>query len=159
MVRFVYSQIPLWQQETGDPNQDYLTIWDYHVIMMCRESSSSFSHPLVYDLDSRLPFPCSFPRYWDQGIRSDSLICPEFVRNFRMVHAEEYLNVFASDRSHMRRPDGSWIKSPPQYPCIRTSTCDNNLHLFIRMENTAEFSIGTIFDSSDSLKDYLTITR
>lgn len=39
-----------------------------------------------------------------------------------MISAESYLNEFASDRRHMRRPDNSWIKPPPPYPPIATSS-------------------------------------
>lgn len=43
-------------------------------------------------------------------------------RVFRVIPAESYLNEFASDRRHMRRPDDSWIKPPPPYPPIATSS-------------------------------------
>lgn len=39
-----------------------------------------------------------------------------------MITAETYLNEFASDRRHMRRPDDTWIKPPPPYPPIATSS-------------------------------------
>lgn len=37
---------------------------------------------------------------------------------FRLVPAAALLQHFASDRSHMRKSDGSWCAEPPQYPCI-----------------------------------------
>lgn len=43
-------------------------------------------------------------------------------RFFRVIPAETYLAEFASDRRHMRRPDGTWIKPPPSYPPIQTSS-------------------------------------
>lgn len=39
-------------------------------------------------------------------------------RMYRLVPAASLLQHFASDRSHMRRPDGSWCAEPPPYPCI-----------------------------------------
>jgi hypothetical protein len=33
--------------------------------------------------------------------------------------SEQYLEYFASDRSHMRTTDGGWLAPPPEYPCIR----------------------------------------
>ena len=42
------------------------------------------------------------------------------VRFFRVIPAEVYLTTFSSDRRHMRRPDGSWIKPPPSYAPIQT---------------------------------------
>lgn len=43
-------------------------------------------------------------------------------RFFRVVPAKQFLQSFASDRRHMKRPDGSWIKPPPPYPAICTSS-------------------------------------
>ena len=39
---------------------------------------------------------------------------------FRIVSSDIYLSTFASDRSHMLDADGSWLQSPPTYPCIST---------------------------------------
>lgn len=39
-------------------------------------------------------------------------------RMYRLVPAASLLQHFASDRSHMRRPDGAWSAQPPPYPCI-----------------------------------------
>lgn len=44
-----------------------------------------------------------------------------FNRFFRVIPAEQYLAEFSSDRRHMRRPDGTWIKPPPPYPPIQSS--------------------------------------
>ncbi len=30
--------------------------------------------------------------------------------------------MFASDRSHMKKEDGTWIAPPPSYPCIQTQS-------------------------------------
>lgn len=40
-------------------------------------------------------------------------------RLFRIVKAAEYLQHFASDRSHMWK-DGRWLAEPPLYPPIQT---------------------------------------
>lgn len=45
-----------------------------------------------------------------------------FCRYFRVVPAPVYLQNFASDRSHMKRPDGTWIKPPPDYACIKSAS-------------------------------------
>lgn len=42
-------------------------------------------------------------------------------RKFRVVPADSFLLNFASDRSHMRNPDGSWKMPPPLYPPIHTA--------------------------------------
>lgn len=46
--------------------------------------------------------------------------CSSFIRFFRVIPAEEFLAQFSSDRRHMRRPDGTWIKPPPTYEPIQT---------------------------------------
>ena len=38
---------------------------------------------------------------------------------FRVIPAAEFLEKFASDRSHMVNTEG-WIAPPPSYPCIQT---------------------------------------
>ncbi len=38
-----------------------------------------------------------------------------------MIPAAVFLSTFASDRSHMKKPNGDWIKEPPDYPPIRTA--------------------------------------
>lgn len=43
-------------------------------------------------------------------------------RFFRVVPAKQFLQHFASDRRHMKRPDGSWIKPPPPYTAICTTS-------------------------------------
>lgn len=42
-----------------------------------------------------------------------------YFRLFRVVSAEKFLESFASDRRHMRRPDDTWIKPPPNYEPIQ----------------------------------------
>lgn len=45
-----------------------------------------------------------------------------FFRYFRVIPASEFIKEFASDRRHMRRPDGTWIKPPPNYPVIANAS-------------------------------------
>lgn len=49
------------------------------------------------------------------------LYYPYFPRKFRVIPAEAFLRTFASDRSHMKKPNGEWIKMPPPYSPIRTT--------------------------------------
>lgn len=39
-------------------------------------------------------------------------------RLFRVIHAPVFLRSFASDRSHMKDPEGNWIQLPPKYEPI-----------------------------------------
>jgi hypothetical protein len=42
----------------------------------------------------------------------------EYQRFFRIVHAPLFFKHFASDRRHMKEPDGSWTAQPPPYEPI-----------------------------------------
>lgn len=74
----------------------------------------------MYDLDSALPFPTHFWKYATETFRSDEALRSEYHRKFRLIPASLYLQNFASNRQHMKREDGTWIKSPPNYPPIST---------------------------------------
>nr|XP_023683285.1 protein N-terminal glutamine amidohydrolase isoform X2 [Paramormyrops kingsleyae] len=55
-------------------------------------------------------------------------------RKLRAIPAEEFLQNFASDRSHMKDATGTWRVSPPPYPCIETAGSKMNLDDFISMD-------------------------
>ena len=52
----------------------------------------------------------------------------------------QFLQKFASDRRHMKKSDGSWMKPPPDYPCISTAEATHNLDEFISMESSSSAS-------------------
>lgn len=122
------KQVPVWFQKPGRESRDYLCVWDYHVFLVQK-------HPeevLVYDFDTVLEFPTSFDNYVRKAIKPEYNIYHE--RLFRVIPAEIYLSTFASDRSHMRKPDGSYMSEPPDYMPIKTEGCTNNIHEFISMK-------------------------
>lgn len=80
---------------------------DYHVFFMHNPSPNRC---LVFDLDTTLPFPTYFHKYVTETFRSDYAVSEDHHRFFRVIPADEYLTTFSSDRRHMKRPDGSWIK-------------------------------------------------
>lgn len=96
----------------------YLYLQDFHVILIYAPDERA----VVYDLDSALPFPTHFWKYAMETFRSDEVLQPEHHRRFRVIPANVYLREFASDRHHMKREDGTWIKTPPDYPPISTSS-------------------------------------
>nr|CAG4649628.1 EOG090X0C0Q [Scapholeberis mucronata] len=136
--------IPLWNQKHSIDHEG-LVVWDYHVIFIHSKSSGS----LVYDLDCTLEFPSTFDEYIAKVVRPDDQLTSQFKRKFRVISAEQFLETFASDRSHMVK-DGQWLKPPPAYPCIATEKSTNNVKDFISMVN-AEVP-GQIFDYDDFLK-------
>lgn len=55
-------------------------------------------------------------------------------RFFRVIPAKEFLKVFASDRRHMKKSDGTWMKPPPNHAAIFTDHSVHNLDSFISMK-------------------------
>ena len=108
-----FQEVPLWRQRAGR-DEEKLVIWDYHVIFISKPDERC----LVFDLDSDLPFPTYFHKYVTETFRTDAILNPEYHRFFRVIPAQEFLQTFASDRRHMKKPDGAWMKPPPPYPCI-----------------------------------------
>eukprot|EP00761_Pharyngomonas_kirbyi_P013606 gb/GECH01013635.1/.p1 GENE.gb/GECH01013635.1/~~gb/GECH01013635.1/.p1 ORF type:complete len:194 (+),score=37.95 gb/GECH01013635.1/:1-582(+) len=127
------ERVPMWYQQDG------LIVWDYHVIAVYNDGKES----LVYDLDTKLPFPCPFMKYVKNSF-------PKVIHNtdyvrFRVVKASDFLNYFSSDRSHMITHDGNWLAPPPSYDIIQGEKTPSkmNLHQFKDVTNE-EFEIGTL---------------
>jgi len=84
-------------------------LWDYHVILLSGWGETA----LIRDLDTRLDFPCVVSEYLDRTFPRD--MDAEFQPLFRLIPGDSYLDLFSSDRRHMRRLDGSWLKGPPPW--------------------------------------------
>ncbi|GAQ79863.1 hypothetical protein KFL_000400060 [Klebsormidium nitens] len=110
------KQVLMWRQQAGSEG-DGACVWDYHVFLVQKRVESE-GGSLIWDLDTTLPFPVRFSTYYDEAFRPSIRLYKEFERLFRVVPAQTYLQHFSSDRSHMRRPDGSWMAPPPPYPPI-----------------------------------------
>ncbi|XP_065181887.1 protein N-terminal glutamine amidohydrolase-like [Sycon ciliatum] len=135
-------KIPLFQQRAGK-DRNGLVVWDYHVVFVCHPPGQ---HAVVYDLDTRLPFPCGFARYARDSFGMQ-VADPMFRRIFRVVPAASYLAEFASDRSHMRSKTSSgsgWMSPPPSYAPIRTDCEVNNIQQFISMEPAEKIASSTV---------------
>ncbi|XP_072768675.1 protein N-terminal glutamine amidohydrolase isoform X2 [Nerophis lumbriciformis] len=142
------KMVPLWEQKSAQGQQP--VIWDYHVVLLhvCASSEA-----FLYDLDSVLPFPCNLKMYAKHALRTDHSLSPEYHRKLRVVPADCFLLNFASDRSHMKKEDGSWTMPPPPYPPIRTADSSMNLQLFISMEPSVGW--GHIFTLDHFLCHFL----
>ncbi len=55
---------------------NFVTLQDYHVILLCQEESQCW----VFDLDTTLPFPCSFEQYAKEALGSETFLRSEFHR-------------------------------------------------------------------------------
>jgi hypothetical protein len=98
------------RQRAGRP-VDGLVRWDYHVFAVADDPVAG---RLALDLDSDLPFPGPLARYLGLSFPPD--VQPAFAPTFRVIKGSDFVAGFVSDRSHMRRPDGSWIAPPPPWP-------------------------------------------
>lgn len=119
--------VPLWRQKSGK-TEEKLALWDYHVILLYNPDDRC----VVYDMDSDLPFPTHFHKYVTETFRTENILQPEYHRFFRVLPVSKFMSLFSSDRSHMRREDGTWAKPPPTYaPICRNGV--NNLQKFLDM--------------------------
>ncbi|XP_062579206.1 protein N-terminal glutamine amidohydrolase-like [Saccostrea cucullata] len=141
--------IPFWRQRASK-REDGQVFWDYHVIFIYQPSGSS---AMVYDLDTTLTFPCDFRRYYEESIKDDRRFKPEYQRLFRVIPAAEFLQTFASDRSHMLTQDGQWMSPPPVYLPIKTEECSNNIQEFISMEK--EINHGVVLSLQELLERFM----
>ncbi|XP_073240823.1 protein N-terminal glutamine amidohydrolase-like isoform X2 [Porites lutea] len=89
--------------------------------------------------------------YAEQAIQSDRRLKKQFHRKFRVIPAEVFLRTFASDRSHMKKANGEWIKTPPPYAPIRTAESTMNLQEFIDMTDEGE---GQVMDYKTFIKSF-----
>ncbi|KAJ7582849.1 N-terminal glutamine amidase-domain-containing protein [Mycena floridula] len=136
----------LWKQIKAR-SEDAPVIWDYHVVLWLQSESSSW----IYDFDTTLAKPCRFESYLDQTF---TLSVPETYQScFRVIPAREYLDNFASDRSHMLSSDGVYMSPPPEHqalagPKAAALGITHNLMSFVAMD---EHSFGKVEDL-ESLK-------
>ncbi|KXS12423.1 hypothetical protein M427DRAFT_101408 [Gonapodya prolifera JEL478] len=126
-VSNTHQTIPLWrQQRAAEPAA--AVVWDYHVLFVLKTQTGTF----VYDLDSTLPFPCPLEDYYDLAINPEGIatrLRPNYRRLFRIIAASTFVSHFASNRSHMRRKDGTWSAPPPSYPPIVSNEGKTSMNL------------------------------
>ncbi len=83
-------------------------LWDYHVILLQSHPPAS-----IVDPDCRLGLTLPAMTYLNATF---PVGIPLSLRPlFRVVPAMEFMETFASDRRHMRYPDGSWHQPPPPW--------------------------------------------
>lgn len=108
-VRNAFGHCPFQQQRAAAPGA--LLWWDYHCVVLDGAGR-------IWDLDSRLPLPLplgawlagSFPFFRELEV--------PLQPRFRLVPGPDYRRDFASDRSHMRAPNGSLRQPAPPWPAI-----------------------------------------
>ncbi|KAG1054228.1 hypothetical protein G6F43_003753 [Rhizopus delemar] len=123
-------KVPIWTQKACV--DDNPVVWDYHVILLF----SNDSNLVVYDFDTILPFPCIAEEYVRKAFKPQLVLRKEYERYFRLIPAKNYLHGFASDRSHMKGPDGQYLSNPPNYdPIISKDQVTMNLDEYISMKD------------------------
>ena len=129
-----------WYQNAGKESEEGLVVWDYHVILLTRDHTKT----LVYDLDTRLPFPSEFEVYADCSFGDETGMEGKYQRMFRVVTGEEYLQSFSSDRRHMKE-GARWLKPPPNWECIKGSKQEeHNLDTFISMDPPGPGTVNSL---------------
>ena len=125
------KSVPMfYQRASPDPNRS--VCWDYHVILVVSNPAAQAPQHafLVYDLDSRLPYPCPLTEYLQFSFPCDTWPAP-LHPFFRVVEANLFLQYFSSDRRHMYQAStGKWNAPPPRYAPIQdqmTQQEDNSL--------------------------------
>lgn len=154
----VIKSVPFFHQRTSqDPNKS--VCWDYHVILIGNTTSSAnMQHHhhdedddnigettmMVYDIDSRLPYPCPLHQYLQQSFPYE---WPEpYNPMFRVIPADRFLSHFSSDRSHMiNRQTGEWNAPPPPYAPITGGHGDD----------AAIVAVGNNNNNNNNLQHYL----
>lgn len=105
-------------------------IWTKRKENICTDfrSNLSIAYIIMFNVQcSMLNVPCSCSRIEEStysflfSLFSPPLCLHFACRFFRVIPAEQYLAEFSSDRRHMRRPDGTWIKPPPPYAPIQSN--------------------------------------
>ncbi|KAI9120546.1 hypothetical protein K1719_007579 [Acacia pycnantha] len=142
------KQIALWHQKASK-RADGIVLWDYHVI--CIQRRRGGESPLVWDLDSSLPFPSPLASYVLETIRPSFQLFPDYNRLFRIVHAPVFLRCFASDRRHMKDPDGKWIAEPPLHePIVAEDGTVHNLNEYFTI-SAADANDASIYSAKDAV--------
>jgi len=131
------KQVAFWCQKAGQET----VVWDYHVIMMHKD----ISQWNVFDLDTTLNFPEPLSRYFTHTFRPQANIKQEFLPQFRVVSLVQFLEDFASDRSHMINKEGEYLSPPPTYPPIQTSRHTMNLPSYMDMKHQEDSRYGEVF--------------
>ena len=109
----VNRQVLLLSQRAGR-EPDGLVIWDYHVVLKVGLDDGWYIHDLDCSRGALLPIG----DWVDVTFADLPARFPVYAPRFREVDHAEYRTTFSSDRSHMRTPDGGWIKPPPEWPAL-----------------------------------------
>jgi hypothetical protein len=131
--------VVMWGQR-AQPLPGQPLLWDYHVVVLVEAPWE------VWDLDTAFGSPLGAAAYLKESFPRR---VPRFEPLFRLVDAEEYVRVFASDRSHMLDADGHFTREPPPWPALGPAGAPPNLARFI---DPAPGFVGEVVDYAGLLR-------
>lgn len=115
---------PLWRQRAERGGEEPI-FWDYHVLVLARSGEEGVWQ--VWDLDTTADLPCPVDEYLRLTFPYAGRLPRGFEPRFRLVPGDDFVQLFASDRSHMKNHLGRWQEPPPPWPPIgdgRPNTLD-----------------------------------
>jgi len=131
------KQCPMMQQRAAPPGE--LVVWDYHVIVI-----TDGDGPEAWDPDSSLGMPVPLLDYLAATFPVLPGDLAGYQPRFRLVAAAELIATFSSDRSHMRRGDGSYTQPPPPWEPPVAPGHITNLARFIDLSDDIAGEVVTL---------------
>jgi protein N-terminal glutamine amidohydrolase len=113
VITGVSDQVACWHQKAGEVGAPVL--WDYHVVLAARARDAEWQ---IWDLDSRVGFPVAAETWLRSTFPRPEAVPARFQPRFGVFAAEEFVERFGSDRSHMRDASGKWLQAPPPWGAI-----------------------------------------
>ena len=138
IVSNVLRDVVLMRQVSGRP-LDGLIHWDYHVFAVVTDPIAG---RLALDFDSELPFPSPLSSYLEDTFPRD--VQRAYEPRFRVIRGGEYVSCLVSDRSHMRKADGSWVSPPP--PWAAPGAGSEKSSDFMKWTDMLSRSPGIVYD-------------
>ncbi|KXN82573.1 Protein N-terminal glutamine amidohydrolase [Leucoagaricus sp. SymC.cos] len=154
--------VALWEQKAarvaGAP-----VVWDYHCILVLKSKQpDSYDsggdqgsvEAWVYDYDSSITqLPCPWGEYVSRTFPFQ--LMPQYQSLFRVISGEDFIERFASDRSHMLSPEIEgeplkYVSPPPLYEPIcgeisrQYGITSNLMQSFVCMDPDAENTFGSV---------------
>lgn len=104
--------VACWGQRAAPPGEPVL--WDYHVVVV-ELAAGDLSEARVWDPDCVASPVLPVGRWLELTFLAPGEVVARFRPRFRPVPRARWVAELATDRSHMRGPDGAWRAPPPPW--------------------------------------------
>lgn len=139
LITGTQGHVAMWHQRpavaAGEP-----LLWDYHVVLLVAGTACW----QVWDFECDLGMPVGAARWLTSCFPFQDRVPSRYQPRFRVLPAGQYIATLRSDRSHMRRDDGTYAKPPPSWSPPGGGS-DSNLVHFVDLEQTF---VGEVLDLS-----------